>query len=82
MNLHLTNQVTLAEHWVCPIEYGDYTGLKNWEIEVLKEWLSDYPCAVFQWGDHSEFARDAITDLMATCVECSIYMRSDDETEM
>jgi hypothetical protein len=82
MNLHLANQVTIAEHWVCPIEYGDYTGLEDFEIKALAEWLSDYPGAVFQWGEHSEYARDAITDLMAQCVECSIYMRSDDETEM
>lgn len=81
MNLHLANQVTLAEHWVCPIEYGDYTGLEDCEIRALEEWLSDYPSAVFQWGEYSEYARDAITDLMAQCVECSIYMRSEDENK-
>ena len=82
MNLQLVDQFTIAEHWVSPIEYGDYTGLKNFEIELLREWLSDYPCAVFQWGERDEYARDAITGLMAQCVECSIYMRGDDETEM
>lgn len=73
MNMHLLNQFTVAEHWVCPIEYGDYTDLEDYEVKALEEWLSDYPGCVFIWGESSEYARDAITDLMAQCVEVKIY---------
>lgn len=36
LHLHLVDQFTPAEHWMCPIEYGDYTGL---DITIPEELL-------------------------------------------
>lgn len=63
----------IAECFFCNIEYDDYTGLTEWEIEQLEAWLKGYPNCYFEYGDSSEFERCNITGLMGNCIEVHIY---------
>jgi hypothetical protein len=67
---------TIAEHWVCAIENGDITGLTDEEEEQLNKWLSSVPAGCWSWSDSSEFSRDAISGLMANCLEARLWVSS------
>ena len=67
----------IATHWICAIEYGDYTGLDDAEESQVEEWLSDYPMAIFQYGENSFFARDEISGMMSDCCEVTILTPED-----
>lgn len=71
--LKLIDTVTIAEHWICAIEYGDYSGLDDTEAEDLDAWLEQYPSCTFSYGESSEFDGCDISGLMATCIEVEIY---------
>jgi hypothetical protein len=74
--LKYVDTLTVAEFWVCPIEYGDYTGLTEDEAAQIDAWLKQYPQATFEWQDEPLFAEDAITGLMSTCLEVKIWIRT------
>lgn len=69
---------TIAEHWVCAIEYGDTTGLTDEEEAELNQWLVALPAGplCWSWSESSEFARDAVSGLMANCLEARLWVSS------
>lgn len=77
MAIDLYDTLTLAEHWACAIEYGDYTGLDDDEAQELDAWLTDYPGAVFVWGDEPLETIDAISGSFARCLEVNIFMEAE-----
>ena len=72
-NIQLIEEATIAECFVCAIEYNDYSGLSDEEEKHLVEWLADYPYCIFEYGDSEEFAKCEITGLMGSCVNVKIY---------
>lgn len=72
-NIQLIEEATIAECFVCAIEYCDYSGLSDEEESQLNDWLENYPCCMFEYGESSEFARCEITGLMAACINVKIY---------
>jgi hypothetical protein len=72
-NIQLIEEVTISEWFICAIEYNDMTGLDDEEESQLNEWLDNYPCCMFDYGDSSEFAKCEITGLMSDCVTVKIY---------
>ena len=72
-NIQLIEAATIAECFICAIEYNDYSGLSNEEESQLNEWLENYQNCIFEYGDSEEFARCEITRLMGNCVNVKIY---------
>jgi len=72
-NIQLIEEVTIAEYFVCAIEYGDYSGLDDKEESQLNEWLENYRYCIFEYGNREEFERCEITGLMGSCVNVKIY---------
>ena len=72
-NIQLIEEVTIAEYFVCAIEYGDYSGLDDKEESQLNEWLENYRYCIFEYGNRDEFTRCEITGLMTTCINVKIY---------
>ena len=72
-NIQLIEEVTIAECFVCAIEYDDYSGLNNEEESLLIVWLKNHPYCIFEYGDRDEFTRCEITGLMATCINVKVY---------
>lgn len=81
MNLELIEETTIGQHFVCPIEYGDMTGLTDHEEAQLRQWLAHYPSATFVYKAETEFARCDVTGMMSSCVEVMIYMEKKDEDQ-
>lgn len=81
MNLELIEETTIGQHFVCPVEYGDMTGLSDHEEAQINQWLAHYPSAVFDWGQEPEFARCDVTGMMSRCIEVKVYMRKKDEDQ-
>lgn len=69
---------TIAEHWITAIEYSDYSGLEDGEEAELEAFLSSLPRGplCWSWSESSEFARDAVSGLMADCVEARLWVSS------
>ena len=69
---------TIAEHWITAIEYGDLSGLEDSEEAELNQWLSSLPEGplYWSWSESSEFARDAVSGLMANCLEARLWVSS------
>ena len=76
MSLTLTDTVMICSAYVCAIEYGDYTGLEDHEVPLVDAFVSQYPSATYEWDDESQFAKDAVSGLMADCVEVNIWQPS------
>jgi len=72
-NIQLIETCTIAEYFVCAIEYGDMSGLDDEEESMVGDWLENYPCCMFEYGDSIEFAKCEITGLMGNCVNVKIY---------
>jgi hypothetical protein len=72
-NIQLIETCTIAEYFICAIEYNDTSGLMDEEEIQLEDWLENYPRCMFEYGDSSEFAKCEITGLMSDCVEVKIY---------
>ena len=68
---------TIAEHWVCAIENGDYTGLDDDEIPLLNEFLDSLPrnALGWDWSEETNFTHDEISGLMAQCVEGKLFIK-------
>ena len=66
----------IAEQWIVPIEYGDYSGLHEDEIELLEAFLDSLPrdAMGWQWSDEIRFARDEVSGLSAQCLEGKLYI--------
>ena len=72
-NIQLIEEATIAEYFICAIEYGDYSGLDDKEESQLNEWLENYRYCIFEYGNRDEFTRCEITGLMTTCINVKIY---------
>lgn len=67
---------TIATHYLSAIFNGDSSGLGETEQASLDAWLNKQPeNATFMFDEENEefFGKDAVTGLMATCVELQIY---------
>lgn len=73
VNMQLIEEATILDCFVCAIEYNDPSGLSDEEESQLNDWLGNYPCCLFEYGDSGEFARCEITGLMGNCVNVKIY---------
>lgn len=64
---------TIAEHWVCAIEYGDQ--LSEEEAEQLSDFLDKLPQDALGWeyGEEAYFAVDEVSGLHAQCVDCKLF---------
>lgn len=68
-------EATIAQDFVCAIEYGDMSGLENKKEErQVKAWLKQWPSASFQYGDQPYFGRCDICGLMADCIDVTIFV--------
>ena len=69
---------SIAEHWVTAIEYGDMTGLTEKEEKELDLFLGSLPSGplCWSWGYEAEFSKDAVTGLMANCLEARLWVSS------
>ena len=69
---------SIAEHWVTAIEYGDYSGLTDDDEKELEQFLSTLPCGPvsWSWSHDTEFSKDAVSGLMANCVEARLWVSS------
>jgi len=72
-DIQLIEEVTIAEYFICAIEYGDFSELNDEEESQLDDWLDNYPYCIFECGDSEEFERCEITGLMTTCINVKIY---------
>ena len=72
-NIQLIEEATIAECFICAIEYGDFSELNDEEESQLDDWLDNYPYCIFECGDSEEFERCEITGLMTTCINVKIY---------
>lgn len=68
---------TIAEHWITAIEYDDQSGLTDAESADLSAWIDSMPPGPlhFQYGESREFARDAISGLLADCVSVTVLIQ-------
>lgn len=73
VNIQLIETCIINQVFVCPIEYGDMSGLDDKEENRLNEWLENYPNCIFEYGDSDEFAKCEITGLMGNCINVKIY---------
>lgn len=75
MNMQLVNTVSLCTYYICPLIYGDYSGLTDEECELIDSFIESAPAlAIYDIDDSEpEFSRDEITSLMAECVTVKIY---------
>lgn len=64
----------IAEHWVCAIDNGDITGLSDEEEKNLQQFLDSLPSGCWSWSDSAEFSRDAVSGLMANCLEARLWV--------
>lgn len=71
--MQLIEESTILDCFVCAIEYNDHSGLSDEEESQINDWLENYPCCNFVYGDIEEFARCEITGLMGNCVNVKIY---------
>lgn len=67
---------SIAEHWMSAIENGDLTGLSDDEEKELQRFMDSLPSGFlyWSWSDSAEFARDAVTGLMANCFEARLWV--------
>ena len=68
-----TIEDTICTHYIVAIEYGDFSGLEDEEIEQAEKFMASYPNACFQYGEESHFSLDCISGLMADCVDLTIF---------
>ncbi len=75
MSISQYDTVTISQVFVCPLEYGDFSGLNAAEIVLLNIWIADHvtPCTVFDYSDETSFARCDITNLMSTCIDVALF---------
>jgi hypothetical protein len=74
------HEYTIARHWVCALEYGNYSGLEA-EIKDLEAFLATLPATggCWDWGtdDDTNFALDEISGLYADCVRAKYLVPQD-----
>lgn len=68
-------EYTIAAHWVCPLEYADYSDMTDQEADILAAFLLSLPGpGHWDWPDDSpEFAMDEISGLYAECYRATYH---------
>lgn len=57
----------------CAIEYGDYSGLNDEEIESFENWMEDQPQdAVFEYAEEGGFGNCDILDIMGDVIHVTV----------
>lgn len=72
-NIQMIDTCTIAEHFICAIEYGDMSGLDDKEESQVNDWLDNYPYCTLVYSAARGFTRCEITGLMGNCVNVKIY---------
>lgn len=75
MLVHYDTEI-VASHFLPAIFNDDYTGFEDDEESLLNKWLDKQPTNATYAFDESNgefFGRDAVTGLMAMCVELQVY---------
>lgn len=69
------NTLSIPEWAVCAIEYGDYSGLSDSDIEALEGFFADFPCDRFtiQWGSDRFFTNNPAFGLPCECIDADFY---------
>jgi hypothetical protein len=72
------NTYTIGSHFVCALEYGDYSGLTDEEENELENFIASLPRGyhVWQWGDSEEFSRCEVSDTMGQCINAVLFVDS------
>ena len=69
---------SIAQHWVNPLVYGDYTYLEDDEVAQVNAFVASLPDGMGHWANWSaspSFARDDVGGLMADCYEATYLVR-------
>lgn len=76
--LKIYDTANIAGHYLPALINGDYSGLDDMEENQLNDYLETLPAGVIFdcSSDYPEFARCAISGLMAECLEVNLW--SDD----
>jgi len=72
-NIRHIDTVNIAEHFVCAIEYGDYSGLSEEDIFLLEDFLAEYPSCTFEYSKDVEYTMDDVTGFFANCYEVKVW---------
>ena len=74
-------QYTIPTWSICAIEYGDYSGLTDEDIQILETFLADLPQAggCFSYSEEEYFSRYPSFGLACTCVEADYVLLTDVE---
>lgn len=75
MLVHYDTEI-VASHFLPAIFNDDYSGVDDDDESLLKKWLDKQPSnAIYAFDESNEefFVKDAVTGLMAMCVELHIY---------
>jgi hypothetical protein len=83
----LLGTYAIPTYAVCALEYGDYSGLDDSDIENMEEWLRDEfkgASLTFDWSNgidesetgeinESHFTSSPAFGLPMDCIECAVY---------
>ena len=71
---------SIAQHYNCAIEYGDFSGLSENDDVLITDFLENLPTGskTWQFSDDTEFCKDDISGLMADCLEVKLFMNHAD----
>ena len=73
-----TYTYSIAGHWVCPLMYGDYSGLEDDEVALVDNFVAGLPDGLGHWANWSaspDFGWDAVSGLMADCYEAKYLVQ-------
>ena len=68
-----TYQTEIMSVFPCAIEYDDESGLEEYEIEALNEWLLEQPAgAIYEYAAESEFGKCDILGIMGDVIQITV----------
>lgn len=62
----------IAEHFICAIEYGDYSDLSDEEQAQLEDFLANVPSKLFSYSQESHFAKCDVCGLHAQVLDVTV----------
>lgn len=71
--MKLSDKKTISSHFICAIEYGDFTGLEEHEDALVEEFMKEFAGCFFQYSDRTHFATCYICNSKSDCVDVEIY---------
>lgn len=71
----------IGQHFVCPLEYGDMTGINDSEESELDQFVAALPgTGHWSWGEQAEFAKCEVSGQMGACVEAEWVYNTDEDS--